>query len=541
MRACVPFRLAVPLAAASLLLVGSCATTGGWAPDRAAKGPQLQGFGGAAMQARTRSEEAARLFESAVLQAYAFNEAEAVRLFKAALARDPDCVLCAWGVAWQLGPTINDPGRGSLDEAVRHVDYAVRRLDAATPRERELVEALALRYAHASQARETAPLLGERCGKAPSAGEPHPLDVAYAERMRRLVDRYPDDPDLLTLYAEAEMIATPGDTAWTAAGAPVGRMGEVADRLERLLQRHPGHTGLNHYMTHSVDAPSVAVRALPAADRLGRLAPASPHLLHMPAHIYVWTGRLDDAVRVNQQALAAEDHLMGELKAQGFESLKDWRGHNAHFLWYAATMNGQHQAALDAAGQLVASLGDRNDGFAEYVRSLPLLTHVRFEDWPAALAHPAPAAGVGIAQAFWEHARGVALARTGRTAEARTTLESLRATVARVRGDKPESVPKRRLALVDYALARLQAEVNLAAGDAEGALASQREAVAAAASLDKLEPPWLADSALLALGDLQVQTRRWDAAEATFRQSQAERPGNVWAVKGLARVRAGRG
>src|SRR5213076_3323014 len=89
--------------------------------------------------------------------------------------------------------------------------------------------------------------------------------------------------------------------------------------------------------------------AEPAADRLGKLAPASPHLVHMPAHIYISVGRFDDATRVNQVAVAGDLTLAQLEKSQGFEPSKDWRGHNTHFLWYAAIVAGDEKAALDAA------------------------------------------------------------------------------------------------------------------------------------------------------------------------------------------------
>src|SRR3569832_2725087 len=207
-----------------------------------------------------------------MLQAYAFNEKAAVRTFKAALAKDAGCAMCAWGVAWQLGPNINDHKHNKVAEAVNYVDFALRHLDCATPRERALVESLALRYAHASKKRETAPLTAERCAAQNAEGDKiHPLEDAYAETMRKLAAEYPDDPDVLSLHAEAELIATPGDFVWSRDGKPVGHIGEVVDRVERLLAKYPQHTGLNHYMVHLLDATSVAQRAVPAAVWLGLL------------------------------------------------------------------------------------------------------------------------------------------------------------------------------------------------------------------------------------------------------------------------------
>ena len=303
--------------------------------DPAARAPQLDGFGANTLAITTRSADARQLFDQGMEQAYAFNEAEAVRAFKAALAKDADCAMCAWGVAYQLGPNINATERGDLTEALGYADYAVKHAEGVSPRERALIAALASRYGHASEARSTAVLAAPVCSTGNGSGDnkPDPLDVVYAARMRELAERFADDPDIASMYAEAEMIATRDDWWDVATGQPAGRMGEVAQRLEAALKQHPAHVGLNHYMIHAVDALPVAMRAEAAADRLGALAPKSPHLVHMPSHTYGQLGRYADATRVNQQAVALDIAMREELKTQGFANTKDWRGHNGHFLW----------------------------------------------------------------------------------------------------------------------------------------------------------------------------------------------------------------
>ena len=119
--------------------------------------------------------------------------------------------------------------------------------------------------------------------------------------------------------------------------------------LEAGLVLHPEHVGLNHYMIHTVDAVPVARRAEAAADRLGALAPKSPHLLHMPSHTYAHLGRYADATRVNQAAVAADEAMDAEMKRQKFSVSKDWRGHNLHFQWYGALMEGRGDLALSTA------------------------------------------------------------------------------------------------------------------------------------------------------------------------------------------------
>ena len=106
------------------VLLASCATLP--APiDYSARAPRLAGYGSATLARASANTEAQGLFAQGVQQAYAFNEGEAVRAFKAALALDPSCALCAWGVAWQLGPIINNPERGDLREAQRYTALAV--------------------------------------------------------------------------------------------------------------------------------------------------------------------------------------------------------------------------------------------------------------------------------------------------------------------------------------------------------------------------------------------------------------------------------
>ena len=525
---------------ALLVLLSACAKP--LQPDPAARAPALTGYGHLTWPVRTSSPAAQRLFVQGVLQAYAFNEVEAVRQFKAALAQDPACAMCAWGVAWQLGPTINNHGRQQADEALRHVSLALRHAAGAPPQERALIDALALRYAHASQARDTAPLLAGRCapragGNGDPADAPHPLDTAYADRLRQLVDAAPADANLLSLYAEAELIATTGPWWNDGTGQPGGRVGELTARLEQALQQHPDHTGLNHYLVHAADSATAARRALPAADRLARLAPAAAHLVHMPAHIYVRVGRYADATTVSEASVAADLALFDTLRQQGFSISKDWRGHNQHFLWFAALMQGRGDLALTTARDMAGrSPGD--NAYAEYQRSLPALALLRLERWAALQAEPLPTGGRGLAQALVEGARGVAHARQARPADAKAALQRAEAGASALAAAHPEpqGFDRQLRDMATSATDRLRAEIASAEGRHADALALQMKAVAAAQGADSSEPPMLAAGARMALGDLQLRAGRAAEAEKTFRDDLAAQPGSGWALAGLTRA-----
>lgn len=494
--------------------------------DGAARAPVIEGFGGNGMVVTTSSEKALRLFRQGLEQAYAFNEAEAVRAFKAALAEDHSCAMCAWGVAYQLGPTLIRPGRGDLAEAVRYAALAKRLADNASALERALIDAMVLRYAQGMQAASMAVEFAPTCAPGQAAAKSDPLEMAYAASLRQVASAYPNDPDIQSFYAEAEMLATPGKK-WSEDGTrPVGRVGEIVDMLERMLQAHPTHTGLNHYMTHVADVNAVAHRAIPAAERLGTLAPASPHLLHMGSHIFARVGRYNDATQANASALASEDALDASLRAQGFEPVKNWRPHNSQFLMFAALLEGRGETALGMARTSAQQAVGGGSSMAEFAHSQPLLAQLRLERYNELLQEAQPEGRQGVAAALYLYARGVALARTGQATQAASALAKLAPQVEQVLKSHPsDTFPHRMVrSMAHVALEELRAEVAAQEGRADEALAHAGKAAAAGELLDSVEPAMFSGSPRLALGEMQLRQQRWVEAEATFRSDLAIHP-----------------
>lgn len=523
----------------SLAVIGACSVLP-LTIDSRATAPVLDGFGESTLLPSQANDGARRLFAQGMAQVYAFNGAEAIRAFKAALAQDPDCALCAWGVALQMGPNINNPKRGDVGPAIQYVDYAVGHSKGASPRDLALIESLAVRYGHGA-ARAIAPPAGEICRSGGS--EPaDPLDIAYAEYLQQLVARFPADPDVLAAYAEAEMIATKRDWWDPLTGKPSGRIGDLAALLEAGLVRHPDHVGLNHYMIHAVDAVQVAPRALAAADRLGKLAPKSPHLVHMPAHTYALVGRFADATRVNQLAVAADDAMDLELKKQKFAISKDWRGHNLHFQWYGALMEGRGDLAL-ATARTSAGRAKGDSEYAEYVRSLPMLTLLHLQRWDMLLKEPMPQGGNGLAAVLGEMSRGIAMARSGQSANAKAALARLEPeakALVQKHGGK-DFMDKMVRSLAASAQAQLSAELAFAERRTDEALVLQAQAVAASADADNSEPPMLASGPRQRLGGMQLRAKRFAAAEQSFRDDLARHPASGWALHGLEQALVAQG
>ena len=533
-------RSAQRLASLALLLLGACAMSG-LQPDLAATAPLLGGYGQASMATGSPSAAAQQHFNQGLRQAYAFNEQEAVRMFKAALAADPACALCAWGVAWQLGPNINNTARANQAEALRYADLARCNAASTSALGRALIDAMALRYGQDAGRPVPAPLLAEVCAS-PGTAVAHPLDMAYAQRLHGLLQRWPDDADLLSLWAEAELVATRGDW-WGADGLPAGRLAELADRLDAALAHQPAHTGLNHYLVHVLDSSPTPQRAQAAADRLGALAPASPHLVHMPSHIHVRVGQFAQATPENQQALALDDALAADLQRQGFAISKDWRGHNLQFAWFAALMQGRGDLALQLARRRAERAAGASHIWAELSRSQPLLTLLRLQRWDAVMAEPVPASPSGLALALTSQARGTALLQPGRTAEARSALRQARAGAASVSAAQPGTGDDDILlrGMAQGAAESLAAQIALADGQPDQAVAAQVRAVALSQKADATEPPLLGASARPALADVQLRAGQAQAAEVTFRADLAAWPSSGWALRGLQRSLAAQG
>jgi tetratricopeptide (TPR) repeat protein len=523
----------------SILLVASFAAAMAGAAVPKTGAPKLPGFGDVHRTINTRVPAAQAWFDQGIQQAYAFDAAEAVRAFKAALEADPACAICAWGVAWQLGPNYNAARSGDYPEARRYALLAQQLLGGSdTALTRELVAAMATRYGAATGAGAVAVLNAEaQCGT-PGQKKIDPLDLAYAQQVGAIADAYPADPDVQSLYAEAALITMPGPAFDTASLQTLPRIRVVIDRIEAGLKLHPRHTGLIHYLTHAADTPANAEKASAIGDTLLQIAPGAPHLLHMPSHLYLRTGRYADMVRVNRHALKVQEGLSASLKQQGYEVLTNWHGHNRTFAWMGAQLQGDSKAAMAFAHEIAGIVADRKDDWGQFARSFPLLTMVHFEQWKAVLdATGAAARTAGLAPHVVAHARALALLRSGRKAGAElATLEKLYAEAA-ARG--PEG--KEGAAFTGMLLAQAKAEQALAAGDAKLARAELLKAVAAEPAYGLSELPRVASSAHRHLGHGLLRLRDYQGAEAAFRTDLTHFPRNVWALRGLHRALTGQG
>jgi tetratricopeptide (TPR) repeat protein len=467
----------------------------------------------------TASELAQRYFDQGLVLTYGFNHAEALRSFREASAQDPACAMCAWGEAYVLGPNINKPmDDADVPAAYAAVQRAVSAAGATTPVERALIEALSTRYAEAPVADRA------------------PLDAAYADAMRDVAHRFPDDVDVLTLFAEALMDTMPWDY-YEDPDTPRPATQEVLEALEAVMASDPEHPGALHYYIHAVEPSSQPDRGEQAADRLGPLAPGAGHLVHMPSHIYLRVGRYHDASIANEKAASADESYITQCRAQGFYPAA-YYPHNVHFLYAASAFEGRSEVSIAAARKLSANMTPEIVAEVPSVEEfvpMELYALARFGRWEELEAAPAPPQAWRYTTGVWHFGRGMSFAARGRSDEARAELAALEAVAAEPGLAEmyfaSGSTPAQLLAIGARVLeARLLGE----SGRWVDAIALLRDAVEMQDALPYTEPPPFYFPTREALGHALLEANRPGEAEATFRKQLHHTPRNGWSLLGLA-------
>ncbi|MFT3766603.1 MAG: hypothetical protein QM820_13980 [Minicystis sp.] len=467
----------------------------------------------------TSSPLAQRYFDQGLRLVYGFNHDEARRSFEEAARLDPGLAMAHWGVALTLGPNINLPSDPERERAAYEaIQRAIATMDRASAAEQAYIKALALRHAQTPGA--------DRKSR----------DVAYANAMRALAGTNPKDLDAATLFAESLMDLRPWDL-WTHDGKPQPGTEEIVTTLESVLAKSPDHPGANHYYIHAVEASSHPERALPSADRLAKLMPGAGHLVHMPSHIYIRTGRYAEASDANAHAIEVDRaYFAATGQRNGFYAMM-YYPHNIHFLAVSSGFEGRRAVALAAAREVAKTVSDAMlekmpalQGF----RAAPILSMVRFGAWDDLLREPAPPDNQRYTTAIHRWARALAYARTGRAAEAEREQAAFEEARACVPDDLSLPGNNRVASVLDVAAGVLQGEIAATRGRVDDAVAALQKAVTAEDALAYGEPPDWPVPARHSLGAVLLAAGRAAEAERVYRDDLQHNPENGWALFGLA-------
>jgi tetratricopeptide (TPR) repeat protein len=473
----------------------------------------------------TKSTLAQQHFSQGLTWAYAFNHDEAIRSFLKAAHLDPHCAMAWWGIAYCEGPNYNDNimTEDRSKAAWYALQNALARLDHASPVERALIQALTCRYA--------CPWPEDRAG----------LEQGYADAMADVWEKFPQDADVGTLYAEAMMLQKPW-MLYTVDQKPVEGTERIVAVLEDVLDREPNHPGANHFYIHAVEPSANPGQGLGAARRLTDLVPASGHLLHMPSHIYVKTGFWNDAIVQNRKAMEADARYRSMSPKQGMQHL--YMVHNAHMRAYAAMMSGREKEAMAAARAMWENIPE--DALREVGPIFDLWmcsvydVQKRFGRWDDILSENSPPPFLPITHAIWRAHRAIAYAAKKDFDAARSEHQCFR--------QEMNGLPEGHMAFLDSAKKILEVSDLFIGGE----IALQQEKWGAAAELlveaakleDSLsygEPPQWLQPVRHTLGAVHLKAKRFDDAERVYREDLAKWPKNGWSLYGLSQALKGQG
>jgi len=477
--------------------------------------PRLQNLGTHTFPVSTRNRQAQLFMNQGLNLAYAFNHAEARRAFREAARLDPNLAMAYWGQALVLGPNINalmEPNEEP--NAFELVQKALSLKSRASAREQAYIDALAQRYSGAANDRK-------------------PRDQAYANAMRTVHQRFPQDLDAAMLYVESVMDLRPWGY-WQRDGTPHAGTAEIVAITEQVMAKNPRHPAALHMYIHLMEA-TAAAKAEKAADTLLTLMPAAGHMVHMPGHIYQRVGRYADAMKSNELAIAADEDYIAQCQAQGLYPM-GYYPHNIHFLWFAATADGQSRVAIESARKLAAKI---DDGTLQAVpmlagfRLVPYYALTRFGRWEEMLQEPEPPAFNAVLRATWHYARGLSLVATGRVDQAATELERLKALLPDESMKQPLFSPNLAGSVLAPAPEVLQAEIDAARGNYDSAVAHLERAVRLEDSLVYTEPSEFHYPPRLALGAILLEAGRPAEAETVYWEDLRRNQDNGWALFGL--------
>jgi tetratricopeptide (TPR) repeat protein len=457
---------------------------------------------------------AKRYFDQGLAELYGFHKSASERSFAEASRLEPSAAMAWWGKAAAFGPDINNPAV-SENDAKQALEDLARASAVANPGvEADLVHATDLRF---SVKRPIDQLK---------------LDLDYAEAMGRLSQKYPKDPDILSLYAESEMILNPWDQ-WFPDGSPRMETINAIAALNRAIAVSPDHLMANHLLIHVFEASPDAGQALESANRMCTLAPSLGHLVHMPSHIYIHLGMWNEAIHQNE--LAIQSDLAFYKNRTIPQSYAHYVDHNRMMLSYAACMNGSYAKAIRAVNEVTASELKRAAGKPlrepDVYLYYPLEVFKRFGKWKQILSYPKPGKSFPLSLCFWFGDRAIALAALDQPAKAAQSFDDF----AKIR----RSLPGNDLLAIEDHQARGELFVQRKQW-AQG-IEELKRAVQCEDAQGYDEPPRWIQPTRDTLGAALVEEGSASEAVKVYSQDLKRVPKNGWAMIGMSRALAAEG
>jgi tetratricopeptide (TPR) repeat protein len=485
------------------------------------KAPLFSGLEGIDFKISTTSKEAQKYFNQGLMLSYGFNHAEAARSFFEATKLDSACAMAHWGFAYVLGPNYNAGMEDDNYERAYIASQKALSLSAkCTEKEQVLIKALTFRYS-----------------AKPPEDRKH-LDVAYSDAMKKVYEKYSSDPDVSALYAESLMDMHLWDLYDKKTREPRPWTPEIVAVLEHLIKLYPRHPGAPHFYIHAVEASQQPERGLESAKLLMSLVPGSGHLVHMPSHIYIWTGDYHLGTLANIEAVKVDSSYVSTCHAQGAYPLA-YYPHNYHYLSATAAFEGNSKLSWKAAKKVQENtardvMKEPGWGTLQHYYTIPYYVAVKFAMWDSILSMPQPESSLIYPRAVLHYARGMAYLGKNDITNAGKELLQLQ-TLSK------DSVLKKITIwdinntheLIQIAVNVLFAEILQKQNKYGKAIPLFQKAIAIEDNLSYDEPPDWFFSVRHHLGPVLIKAGKYMDAEKIYLEDLATFAENGWALIGL--------
>ncbi len=480
----------------------------------------LPGTGSHSWKINTRSDSAQLYFNQGINLYYGFHIIEALPSFKKALRFDSGSAILYWAVALSYGPNINDYGYTASPEALRALSNANLYIQNASLKEKDLIQAMTSHYS------------------ADSTLQRATLNQHYADQMKGLYIKYPDDAEIGTLYADALMNLHPWDF-WEKDGSPKPWTPELIRVLETVIKKYPDHPGANHYYIHVMEASPFASKANSSADKLAGLTPGLAHMVHMPSHIYIRTGAYDKGRKVNEAAVESY-YQYKKIYPAVLNGAFLYEYHNLHMLAASSlNENDYAQAIRDAQAcrkSVDTSLLSSDAPFGNYIQYMymtPAFTMIRFEKWQDILNEPLTDYRYHYGRLIQEFARGMAYAHTGQLDKSKSSLAIMDSLLQEKDMSvvlEPFNAPVTGGLVAKYILMGTIAEIE---NKTTEAIQYFEKGVVTEDALVYQEPrDWLVPARHW-LGNLLLKEKRYPEAEQVFLKDLSYQPDNYISTTGI--------
>ncbi len=331
-------------------------------------------------------------FDRAMAMLHSFWFDEAHKAFNAIASADPGCAMAHWGVAMTLwgNPFVRQPiGAEQQRDGLAAAERAAALSARAQHREQMYIDAALALWRDADKADHLT-----RLGR-------------HEEAMKKLYETHPEDPEAAMFYGRALVAnASPMDREFRS-------QLRAASLLEPLFEKQPDHPGLAHYIIHTFDSPKLASQGLSAAKRYASIAPAAPHALHMPSHIFTRLGLWDESILTNRRSAAAEPDSNAAV-------------HPNDYMVYAYLQQGRDAEASKVVAR-TKTAADRYYGAILGYNAAAMQARLALERsaWSDAAAIPIPVASTPFIEAVARFARAIGAARSGHATQASADVDAL--------------------------------------------------------------------------------------------------------------------